>query len=41
MPIPVPGFIVTNIKGERQVQSVSNSAFEELCGGIKEVVFAK
>lgn len=40
-PVPLPGFLFVRTKGERQVQSVQKSAYDELCGDVKEVVYVK
>jgi len=41
VPIPLPGFVYTKTKGNRRIQAVTNSAFDELCGSVDPVILSK
>lgn len=41
VPIPLPGFVYTKMKGNRKVQAVSKQVFNESCGDVSETILLK
>lgn len=41
VPIPLPGFVYTKTKGNRRIQAVSSTAFQDLCGNVDATILTK
>ncbi len=41
IPIPLPGMLMTRMSGERKINGVSQSDFENLCGSVDVVTYTK
>ncbi len=41
IPIPLPGMMITRMSGDRKIHGVTQSNFDEICGGTSVVLYAK